>query len=80
MISGICLAVVRILDQDQEATLKEVLMDMEVDVDLRMATVGMGEDLEVAILEVTLDKEEEGENTVVRIWIWKPEWELWRWL
>lgn len=42
-----------------------VLMDMEVDVDLGMAIMGMEEDLEVAILEVALVMEEEEEDMVV---------------
>lgn len=40
-------------------------MDMEVDVDLGMAIMGMEEDLEVAILEVALVMEEEEEDMVV---------------
>ncbi|EPQ05727.1 Heterogeneous nuclear ribonucleoproteins A2/B1, partial [Myotis brandtii] len=57
--------VVEILDQDQEVTLEEDLMAMEVVVDLGMAIMGMEEGLEVAILEVALVMEEEEEDMVV---------------
>ena len=40
-------------------------MDMEVVVDLRMAIMGMEEDLEVVILEVALVMEEEEKDMVV---------------
>lgn len=65
MVLGIRVVVVEILDQDQEVTLGEDLMDMEVVVDLGMVTMGMEEDLEVAILEVALVMEEEEEDMVV---------------
>lgn len=57
--------VVEISDQDQEVTLEEDLMAMEVVVDLGMAIMGMEEGLEVAILEVALVMEEEEEDMVV---------------
>lgn len=65
MVLEILVVVVEILDQDQEVTLEEDLMDMEVAVDLGMAIMGMEEDLEVAILEVALVMEEEEEDMVV---------------
>lgn len=61
----ILVVAVEILDQDQEVTLEEDLMAMEVVVDLGMAIMGMEEDLEVAILEVALVMEEEEEDMVV---------------
>jgi len=65
LVLEILVVVVEILDQDQEVTLEEDLMDMEVVVDLGMAIMGMEEDLEVAILEVALVMEEEEEDMVV---------------
>ena len=65
MVLEILVVAVEILDQDQEVTLEEDLMDMEVAVDLGMAIMGMEEDLEVAILEVALVMEEEEEDMVV---------------
>lgn len=65
MVLEILMVVVEILDQDLEVTLEEDLMDMEVVVDLGMAIMGMEEDLEVAILEVSLVMEEEEEDMVV---------------
>ena len=56
---------VEILDEGQELNLEEKLMDMEMAPDLGMAVMGMEEDLEVGILEVTLVMEEEVENMVV---------------
>ena len=65
MVLEILVVVVEILDQDQEVTLEEDLVDMEVAVDLGMAIMGMEEDLEVAILEVALVMEDEEEDMVV---------------
>ncbi|KAJ8783220.1 hypothetical protein J1605_009828 [Eschrichtius robustus] len=65
LVLEILVEVVEILDQDQEVTSEEDLMDMEVVVDLGMAIMGMEEDLEVAILEVALVMEEEEEDMVV---------------
>jgi len=48
LVLEILVVVVEILDQDQEVTLEEDLMDMEVVVDLGMAIMGMEEDLEVS--------------------------------
>ncbi|OWK06607.1 hypothetical protein Celaphus_00012107 [Cervus elaphus hippelaphus] len=65
LVLEILVVAVEILDRDQEVTLEEDLMDMEVAVDLGMAIMGMEEDLEVAILEVALVMEEEEEDMVV---------------
>ena len=59
MVLEILVVAVGILDQDQEVTLEEDLMDMEVAVDLGMAIIGMEGDLEVAILEAALVMEED---------------------
>ena len=61
----VVVVVVEILDQDQEVTPEEDLMDMEVVVDLGMAIMGMEEGLEVAILKVALVMDEEEEDMVV---------------
>ena len=58
---------VEILDEGQELNLEEKLMDMEMVPDLGMAVMGMEEDLEVGILEVTLVMEEEVENMLVEV-------------
>ncbi|ELW68462.1 Heterogeneous nuclear ribonucleoproteins A2/B1 [Tupaia chinensis] len=71
---------VEILDQDQEVTLEEDLMDMEVDVALGMAIMGMEAELEVAILEVALVMEEEEEDMVLEDLDMAPGWGLRRWL
>lgn len=65
MVLEILVVAVEILGQDQEVTLEEDQMAMEVVVDLGMAIMGMEEDLEVAILEVALVMEEEEEAMVV---------------
>lgn len=50
-------------------------MDMEVDTDLAMATMGMVESLEVATLEVALIIED---HMVVEAWIWQTGVGRWR--
>lgn len=54
---------------------QEEVMDMEVGMDLVMATMGMVESLEVATLEVALIIEE---NIVVEAQVWQPGVGWWR--
>ena len=65
-------------DQDEEGNLEEDLMDMEEDIHLGMAIMGVEEDLQVAIWGLALVMEEDEEDTVVEdldmaTWMGAPE-------
>ncbi|TKC51276.1 hypothetical protein EI555_010592, partial [Monodon monoceros] len=56
LVLEILAVVVEILDQDQEVTSEEDLMDMEVVVDLGMAIMGMEEDLEETMVQEAVEE------------------------
>ena len=65
-------------DQDEEGNLDGELMDIEEDIHLGMAIMGVGEDLEVAIWGLALVMEGDEEDTVVEdldmaTWMGDPE-------